>query len=278
MKKIVQLLSVVIGALVVGATAGAQSRNLCTGPFHQPEVCNRMKHLRSAVNVLDGQRELMQINYPYISAIGSNISENVTEILKVITMENPDHVESLRLVKAQADKLQILAGKQSLITYEHSNLIRQTCANCHSKNSPPPSGVNWNEVWNYDWEVVSKNCNTPGRNPYTCKSMNGLFTTYSHIITAFVVGLQNFDTLKADAQEIVRLLQDLGKNGAFHIGEGVRAKAESEAREVITLAELKDAAAFEKSLTLSDSCTTCHTENGRGTFKPMALNFGKKKN
>jgi hypothetical protein len=262
---------------ILGFASTAQSAGLCTDPFHQAEVCLRMRHLRATVNSLDGQREMMQINFDYMANLGLSMKDNTAGILAVISMDNPDHVMGLRHVLTQATQLENAALNREIETFEKANLIRTTCMSCHS-SARPPSGVKWDEVFAIDWDRIAEKCNAPGRNPYICKSMNGLYTTYAHILTGVAAGIQDFKVLKADGLELLRILKDLKAHGAFHVGEALRAEAEFNAREVVRLADLQDPAAFEGARALAVSCTSCHSTNGRNPLATKTISVWNTKN
>ncbi|MGZ5279911.1 MAG: hypothetical protein ACXWC9_08215 [Pseudobdellovibrionaceae bacterium] len=257
---LLQLFFVLAGTAIT--TQAANAADLCTGPFHQAEVCERMRYMKASINVLDGQREMVRINYPYLAAVGSTMKDNVISIMNIIDLSEEDHLLSLKKIKEEVTELEVLAKNENIKASLIANNVRKNCVACHS-GERPESGVSWGDVFYYDWEKVSSDCNSGGGNPYICRSMNGLLTAYSHILTEMKTGVTDFEVLRLDSLEIVRIFSELKKANALHMNPQLAAKAELEAREIADLADKKDPVVFEKAVNLSTACTTCHTEFGR---------------
>jgi hypothetical protein len=251
-------------SLIVGLTLSqiVFAKNLCTDPFHQAEVCERMRYLKASINVLDGQRELVQVNYPYLAAVGSTMKENIIGVMNVINLDQEDHLIALKNIKNEVSELEVLANAQDIKAVLKANTIRKNCAACHSGNEPV-SGVKWGDVFYYDWEKVTKDCNRNGGNPFVCRSMNGLLTAYSHILTQMTSGVQDFTSMKQDGIEILRIFGDMKKVNAFHMRPELVAKAETDAQELVQLADRRDPMVYEKAALMTNACSACHTDFGK---------------
>lgn len=260
MRFITVLTSLFLGT-VLASSAQAQSKGLCTDPLRQPEVCLRMQNMRATVNLLDAQRELMQVNYPYFASISGALVENVENIIQKIKMNRPEHVDGLKGVEKYAQEMGAFAQNQDPQTLVAANLVRTQCMNCHSATAPA-SGINWDEVFKHDWDSTVKRCNLPGRNPYVCKSMNGMLTAYGYILTSYNAGIQDFAMTEKTASEIVRILTDLKNNNLLHFAEAYRNDAELEAREIVKAAQAKDPDVFGRAVYLPQLCMKCHDNNG----------------
>lgn len=250
-------------ALLVGLQSQAQVRDLCNGPFRQEEVCSRMKHLRSTVNALDAQRELVQVNYDYLAVLGGNLKNNSAEILKVISMDRTEHIASLKVINQMGAALETDARAHQASALVKANQVRANCMSCHSKETPA-SGIKWNEIFKTDWEQISQTCNGPKKNPYLCKSMNGMLSAYSQVLTSYVAGMQDYAVTGAAANEVLRIIRDLGKNQVLHFSEPIRGEVEAKALEVVNLANAKDPMTFERSQSIAETCMECHRTNDAG--------------
>lgn len=250
---------ILLGLLFVGS---AQAKNLCTDPFHQAEVCERMRYLKASINVLDGQREMVQVNYPYLSAVSSSMKDNVVGIMNVIALDQEDHLLALKSLKNDVSELEVLSNSSDIKAVLKANNIRQNCIACHT-GEKPASGVKWGDVFYYDWENVTKDCNRNGGNPYICRNMNELLTTYSHILTQMTTGVQDFSLLKQNGLEIIRIFGEMKKAKAFHMKQELVDNAENEAKDLIALADNRDPAVYEKAVLMSNACASCHTDFGK---------------
>jgi hypothetical protein len=267
MKQLAIKLLAITGMLLTALiSSNSLAAGLCTDPLHQQEVCFRMKHMRSTINAIDAQRELMRINYDYLGVLASSLKTNSTEIVGKISMENPDHVEGLKAIGRMASDMESYSKLGNPNAVVSANMLRSRCVSCHTNDSPP-SGVKWGDVFKYDWEKISKNCNLPGRNPYLCKSMNGMLSAYGQLMTAYIAGIKNFELTEQASTEVVRILQEIKKHNFLHMSEAIRAEAEAKATEIVNLAKAKDESVFEKSYQLPQTCMKCHEENGQSGYE-----------
>jgi hypothetical protein len=140
-----------------------------------------------------------------------------------------------------------------------ANSIRSNCATCHSEINPP-NGIGWYDIFRYDWSQISYRCNQFGKNPYLCKSMNGLLSAHSYHRTSYEAKIEDYDLTREAAVEMVRILEDLKKQGFRHLPEKRREDAIVAAQEVADMARARDSAVFEKSRTLMNACMQCHAE------------------
>lgn len=269
----------ILGMLAVVAMGSKTwAAGLCTDPMHQQDVCFRMKHMRATINAIDAQRDLMRINYDYLNVLASSLKTNSSEIINKISMENTDHVEGLKAINRMATDMEAYATLANPNAVVSSNMLRSRCVACHT-NDAPPSGIKWGDIFRYDWEKIVKNCNLPGRNPYLCKSMNGMLSAYGQLMTAYIAGISDYKLTEQAATEVVRILQEIKTNNFLHMSEQIRAEAEAKANEIVKLAKAKDPSVFEKSYQLPQTCMKCHEENGQPGFEGgnMSLNIWARK-
>jgi len=222
-----------------------------------------MKHLRSTVNALDAQRELVQLNYEYLAVLGADLKTNSAEVIKEISLDRVEHIAGLKNVNALAAGLEADALNHSASALVKANQVRTNCMTCHTP-AGPTSGIKWDEVFKTDWEQISRMCNGPTKNPYLCKNMNGLVTAYSQILTSYNAGLRDFALTGAAANEVLRIIRDLGKHQVLHFSETIRGEVEAKAFEVVHLAKAKDPQVFEKSQMIAETCMECHRSNDAG--------------
>lgn len=249
------IMTLIITLVSLGGNAlYATERPFCSDPT-RGDLCYNMRFLKSQVLALGAQRELMQVNYPYLMVIGQDI-DSITQNLRDSKLINPEHVPGILAIQEKAKQLSNEAkdfDSQALAT---ANVIQKRCVACHSPTAPL-SGIGWDQVFKNDWENIVKNCSREGRTPYLCKSMNGMLSSYSGIMAAAQLGRKNFAALKQSALEIARIAKDLQAKKIYHQTEplsGVQANAE----EVIRLADLEDPEAFNKGLMITQSCMQCH--------------------
>ncbi len=256
------LLSTLASAVM---SLSVQAASLCTDAFHQPEVCERMRYLKASLNVLDGQREMMQVNYPYLSAISTSMIDNVTGIMNVIDLSQEGHLIALKGLKANLTDVQTLSQASSVDAISKANLLRSSCVTCHAADRPT-SGVKWGDVFYYDWEKVASGCNKSGANPFVCRSMNGLLTAYSHILTQMQAQVQDFAVVKQDGVEILRIFADMKKANAFHMKPDLVDAAVADAQELVKLADAQDPEVYTKAYDMSKACSHCHVDFGKRTL------------
>ncbi len=224
-------------------------------------ICGHMVHLKSHVKLLDAQRDLIQVNYPFLESLGSGASQVVERLFKM-SEEKGAHLESLLLVKEQADSLAQQAHEQSPEALVTANQIRKQCLNCHAAENPS-SGREWKEITKNGWEHILARCNdvnTP-RNPYACKSMFGLLSVVELFESAEIGKSQDFATVQFAAEEIVRISSDLISKGMLHdasTGGGNLYLVRQQGQEIKEAAERKDPMVFEQVKNVVQSCQTCH--------------------
>ncbi|MGZ5279943.1 MAG: hypothetical protein ACXWC9_08375 [Pseudobdellovibrionaceae bacterium] len=228
--------------------------------------------MKASINVLDGQREMVQVNYPYLAAIGMTMKDNLAAIINVIDISQEGHLDSLLAIRADVAEFEILARNENIKAVLVANNIRQKCIACHATQQPQ-SGVQWEDVFHYDWEKVAMDCNRNGANPFICRNMNGLLTAYSHILKQMITGLSDFEVLRQNALEIVRLFSEMKKANALHMSPELTEKAAQEAQEIAILAENKDSRVEERATNLAQTCTSCHAGFGQreSPFRSLPL-------
>ena len=253
-------LKTILTILAATFTTNAFATLSCDDPTRDSGICYRMQSMRAHINQLDAQRELLQVNYPYLAAIAESLKSVATDLVGRVHMDNPSHLDGLKSVAMYANEVREKALQQDSNALVYANLVRSRCATCHTSTGAPPSGINWGDVFKQDWEMIAKNCTQFGKNPYLCKSMNGMLTAFSYFTTAANASIKNFEMTKFQADEIVRILQDLKRNKILHMPEVLRAEAEDAAKDISNLAAKKDPEVFDKSRMLPMACIKCHDQ------------------
>lgn len=236
------------------------SYSICNDPLKPQEVCFEMRHLRSQVLALGAQRDLMQTNYGYYEAIGNELTATVNSTINYLT-RNPDmHMQGLVEIKKLSTEFEASAQTKSPETFKIANKIQMQCASCHAKDKPQ-SGYKWDDIFKQDWSTIYTKCNSGDHNPYYCKSMHGMLSSYSYFATANNLNRFNFKMTKYSANEIQRIATQLKSLGMYHGGEQFIQKLVDKATEVVTLADQQNPAAYQKGVELGNSCMSCHGEN-----------------
>ena len=245
----------ILGILFSAHAFGAA---VCDDPTRNTAICEKMYHLRSQIFALDAQRELMQVNPDYMKAIGRSLSVTAKDILRRIGPGLPEHHQALSGVVRSGENLSDLAAKADPQMLVQANTIRMNCATCH--NSRLSGNPSWEDVFGNDWAKISVQCVMEGKNPYLCKSMNGMLSAYGYLYTGFRTDIQDFTMTAEAADEIVRILEDLKRKNFYHLPEELRSAALQLARETSSLARARNTAAFEKGYSIMNTCTKCHDE------------------
>lgn len=215
-----------------------------------------MRYLRSQVMALGEQRELMQVNYPYLGVIAQEIND-ITTYLAQGHLIGSDHQPGIMAIQAQVQTLTRQANSQDPMALSTANTIQKKCATCHAQASAT-SGVGWDQIFKNDWETIARNCNKEGRTPYLCRSMNGMMSAYAGIYSAANLGRQNYAALKQSAMEIARIAADLREKKMMHGSDEMVGEVHLRAEEVIQLATQQKPEAFEKGMFITQSCMQCH--------------------
>ncbi len=260
-----------IFAVAALQAASAHAVPNCDDPLRNREVCYKMNHLRAQIHALDGQRELMQMNPSFYTAIGKSLSTTADTILHLLGPGLPEHQQGLAGVKQLGDEIASNATKNDVSMAVNANLVRSKCATCHA-TANPAGGVKWDDIFKTDWTQISMRCSDFGRNPYLCKSMNGMLSSYGYLLTGYNADMKNYEMTEQAANEVVRILTDIKAKNFRHLPEPLRLQAESAAREVATLAAQRDPAVFERSLSVANACMQCHQAT-RGNGVAPRLNF-----
>lgn len=229
--------------------------SMCDDPL-KGELCYNMRYLRSQVMALGEQRELMQVNYPYLQTIAQELTD-VTQYLAQGNLIGTDHQEGIMVIMNQSRTLSQLATSQDPMALATANTIQKKCATCHSQ-AAATSGIGWDQIFKNDWDNIAKNCSKEGRTPYLCRSMNGMMSAYAGIFAANQLGRQNFQALKQSSKEIARITSDLLDKKMIHGSEQMIGDVHLRAEEVAQLAVQEKPEAFEKGILITQSCMQCH--------------------
>lgn len=261
----------VISTLIIALSVISQAQvlNYCRTSVDNPnaEFCARMGHLRATINVFDQQREMNLANYQYLGILGESLKNNSNLLVKAAPPELSNHKQALQNLAQMGQQISDLSKAKDASVFAVANNAGSVCLSCHTSSSPTPGGNSWNEVFKVDWRRITQDCSQPGRNPYLCKSMNGMLTSYNHLTTAYKADIRDFTVTAGVAGEVVRILKDLKTNNFVHMSENFRSAAQTSAEEVITLAQTENPNAFVKAVQLTTSCTQCHV-SGTSAIRP----------
>jgi hypothetical protein len=244
-----------VGLMIFGGTTQAAA-SMCTSS-DKPEVCYNMRHLRASINALDAQRELMQVNPGYLAALGLALRDTAVYIRSIIGPGIPEHHMGLSGVERLGGELATQAATMNTDMLKTANVIRNQCATCHGPANPN-GGVDWDRVFNYDWQQITEHCNTAERNPYLCRSMNGMLSAYGYLLTGHDAKKRDFTMTRQAADEIARILVDLRTKGFNHMPEELRSQAEADARVIAQMAMEKNPEVFERATRMTNACQECH--------------------
>lgn len=269
MLKILSMTAVILSSHLLWASK-------CDNPLMKDELCFKMRHLRSQVMALGAQRELMQVNYPYLAVLGREVAllANSIDANKLGELGHPDGLEGL---KAGSESLVDLATQKDPLALSAANTLQKKCATCHTQSGPSGGSHSWDKIFKHDWEQVSKNCSKEGRQPYLCKSMNGLLSAYASILTAENAERKSLASVKVSAEEIARIAGDLKAKGMLHGSEVIMNDVETKALETVKLASENNEEAFTKATDITASCLECHSgrvaslNNHRGSLSLKQL-------
>ena len=230
----------------------------CDNPLMKDELCFKMRHLRSQVMALGAQRELMQVNYPYLAILGQEVLTlaNTIETSKIAELGHPEGLEGLKL---GSQSLIDLAAQQDPLALSAANTLNKRCATCHASTGPDSGRYNWDKIFKHDWDQVSKNCNREGRNPYLCKSMNGMLSAYATLITAVNADRKSFESLRYSSEEVARIAADLKAKGMLHGTEAMLNGVQAKALETAKLAIEQNDEAFNVAQDITTGCMDCHS-------------------
>jgi mono/diheme cytochrome c family protein len=239
--------------MILGLNAAMGS--VCDDPL-KGELCFNMRYLRSQVMALGEQRELMQVNYPYLGTIAQEINA-ITLYLDQSKLVGVEHSPGILAIQAKAQTLLNEATAQDPMALATANVIQKQCASCHSQASAS-SGIGWDQIFKSDWEQIVKNCSKEGRTPYLCRSMNGMMTAYAGIYSADQLGRQNYFSLKQSAMELARIATDLKAKKMFHGSEDMMDDVMVRTNEVVQLASAENPDVWAKATLITQSCMQCH--------------------
>ena len=216
-----------------------------------------MNHLRSQVHVADAQRELMQVNWRYMETLGKALSATARSLLGLVSPGIPEHLQGLSGVLKSGEEISSLAASQDPKVMTVANLLKLNCTSCHSgthADGTPGMG----DLFTKSWTEISAHCAQEGKNPYLCKSMNGMITAFGYLQSAESSKLTHFEMTEQAASEIVRILEDLKAKNYQHLPEALRMEALEAAREVQLLARSRNPGAFVKGTEIINACLKCH--------------------
>ncbi len=224
----------------------------CGAPGRNLVLCLKMKQLRSQVSLFDAQRDLMQMNPPYLERIASDMSQVVSSIL--VSGSADPHLEQLTHVRKAAQDAAELAQAGDLDVLKRTNEIRASCLACHS-NHAPTSGHEWDKISKLGWDYILVKCNSTGRNPYGCKSVHAIASNVAFLEASDQAGLINLEAVGAAAGEVIRIVQDLRDKRSSEVSLEVLVRLE---RQAVRVKQLALESGRDLSLAIRELAATAH--------------------
>ena len=252
MKKVINLF---LGSVI--AINVAYAGDSCLDNGRNTALCYEMKHIRSLLNILESQPDLMQNNFGLIEKSSKDMTQVLNSIL-IRHASNP-HISHVQNLRSQTLLLASEAQRESLEAHLTIGKLKTNCTACHAK-SAPSSGHVWDEIAVGSWAVLNENCKVPGRNLYVCRSMYGMMMGINYYFAATKSSRKSFETSAEVAKEIYRIANDLESRRAVHFMDLPFSEIKAGALEVFSLAQNEDPKAFEKGLELRNTCMKCHGE------------------
>ncbi len=252
--------------LTVSSNLARGAENTCEQPGRLPPLCYQMKSLRSHLLVLEGQRELMQLNYPLLQALGDGMDQVVHKI--IVSRYYNEHLQQIEEVGKLARTLATQAANRSPQALKTVSEMRARCQGCHA-SSATPDPLNWEHIIQGDWNKIIVHCNAPGRNPYVCRHMNAMVVGFEYFSAIAPAGTFDFPAAEHNAMELSRIakhLQELG--GEIHPnGQQALEKVAAQAEELAVLARQEDPTLFPASSTIKAACQGCHGGEASGSAR-----------
>lgn len=251
---------IILIATLIAGNVWAQRAPVCT-PNNSAslEFCQRMRHLRSTTSLIDSQRVLMRLDYDFLSALSLNLANNAQTLEQIAPPVLESHKVVLKKINEMATQMNQLSNAKNPFALVIANNLNSQCLNCHS-SSTPETRIIWNDMFSFNWEQISKDCSSEGRNPYLCKSMNFMGANYNFMVSSYIAKIQEYSTLEMVAKEVVKILRNLKELNFVQLNEAHRLNAENAALEIVQLSKMHDATVFEKSRDLNNACMRCHNE------------------
>ncbi|MEQ1664975.1 MAG: hypothetical protein ABL927_06320 [Bdellovibrionales bacterium] len=260
----------ILSLVLVGFSSTVFAEGACDDSSRK-SVCLKMRHMRASINALDAQRELMQVNPAFISALGSVLVVTVEQVKNDYGIGIPEHLMGLAGVEKLSAQLTQEAINKDVNMLKTANIIRNQCASCHA-TSQTDGRIDWDRIFNYDWNAITEHCNSDDHNPYLCRSMNGMLSSYGYLLTAYEAGLPNYQMTEQAANEVVRILVDIKQKGFSHLPEDLRNQSEAEARIVSKMATERNPQVFKRATQMTEVCQQCHVRSGGGPdFNPSRV-------
>lgn len=254
--------------LLLGLFGSVARAEVCNNAFQRSDFCYKMRHLQSQIMVLGAQRELNQLNFPYIEVISKEIEtliENLDneedappEIKKHIFPRVQEMARDL-ILKSQAKDPHVLSLTEG---------IEGSCASCHG-GTEKREHLEWSHLLNYNWARVKLDCFEPNRGGEICLQMNGLLSAYAGVVTGPNAGRYNFEVLAANMREIIRIVDGLAAKNLFHSTKENFDSLRTVALETELLALDKNDRAFTRAREIPTSCIECHNQSALSRFIPI---------
>jgi hypothetical protein len=246
-----------IGLMAASNSLKASAATICENPRTTAFICMSMHHLLSHALILETQKDLVQVNYPLLEAIGGSVerfsSSLLTQRLYSVHLEN---IEGLRTV---AQDLSSKAARENPNSFKTANLMKQNCLSCHSPNTSPGAPDSYEGISRL-WGDERLRCNELGKNPYVCKHMHGLSDLFQIFDTSLFLSDLDFRLVELVSEEIARISSNLMVfKEDIHPGSKEIFKAlHQESLELVELARKEDQMVILKSQDLRQRCQSCH--------------------
>lgn len=248
--------------LMIGLFSNFVFANIkCNDPLRDSYVCYHMHNLRSQVHLLGAQRDLMRVDYTFLSSVADDMK---AVVLRVQEKSTGNHMSGLTQVADLADQLKRESTTQQSQSLATANAIQKACMNCHTSGG---NGHSWEEISKNDWDTITKKCNdvTPGRIPYLCKHMYGMFKIIDYFYTAVSLDVLNFSTVVKTSGELKRIATDLHQKRMVHFpgdnNNNFFEEVIQTADDLIASAQKEDPTTIAKMQNATHGCMKCHGIN-----------------
>lgn len=247
---------VYFGGLFLGLSL-TWAENSCYQAGRNTSLCLEMKYVRSLLNILESQPDLMQNNFQLIERGSRDMTQTLNSIL--VRNSTNSHLQFFQELRNKTLLLASQAQKHSLDVHKSIVTLKETCQKCHASASENTS-VKWDEIASGSWTKQVEICLSQGRNPYLCRNMLGVLTGINYFLASQDSARTSYEMSFEVAKEIYRISENLESLSAHHEGEAGFGAIKLQAWELMTMAQEKKPDLFQKVRETQQICLKCHGE------------------
>ncbi len=228
----------------------------CFEPGRNTELCLDMRHMRSLLHSFDTQRELMRVDFAYLSCMASDFDGLIGKIQR--TSGGIGHSQALSDIQSLVRLTLRRSNERNLEAFEFTNRIQLHCVRCHS--TPTAPGETWGDMSRMGWVQISARCAEVGRNPYVCRQMYGMMAQLQLLDSGLEAGAARYETIASAAGEVSRIARELVALGGVHGGVTAPLLEVARVAEALKASALaRNPETFQKTGQVVNSCRECHT-------------------